>query len=74
MKSDLMLKALNQVLSLRPECQAAWHSGRALKDWQSGVTIPIHKKRDSRKCTNYWGIFPLASMEKCMPSALKQDA
>ena len=37
------------------------------------VIIPIHKKGDRRKYTNYMGIC-LASLEKCLSSAFKKDA
>jgi len=34
-------------------CQLAWCSERALKDWQTEVTIPMHKQEDRSECTNY---------------------
>jgi len=58
MKSNLKCsKALNQgVHWLTRVCQVVWCFGRALKDWQTGVIIAIHKKGYRRKCTNYRGI------------------
>jgi len=32
-------------------CQMAWCSERALKDWQTGVIIPINKKGDRSECS-----------------------
>jgi len=34
----------------------AWCFGRAPKDWQTGVIIPLHRKGDMSECTNYWGV------------------
>ena len=33
----------------------ACSTGQALKQWQTSVIIPIHKKGDKKKCTNYRG-------------------
>ena len=53
-----MLKALNRegVLWLTRVCQVAWTLGKAPKDWQTGVIIPIFKKGNRKDCTNYRGI------------------
>jgi len=47
-----------------------WRSGRKTKDWQCKVIIPIHKKGNLTTGPP----LSLASLEKCMPSALKKDA
>jgi len=52
-----MLKALSKgVIWLSRVCRVAWCSGRALKDWQTGLIIPVHKRGDRREGTNYWAI------------------
>ena len=43
------------------------------EDWQIGVVIPIHKKRDRSDCTSYRDISS-ASLQMYAPSALKKDA
>ena len=52
------LKAVNMygVRCLTRVCKVACRTGQAPKQWQTSVIIPIHKKRDKRKCTNYRGI------------------
>ena len=49
-----MLKALNGgVPWLTKVCQVTWKLGKAPNNWQTGVIISIHKKGESKKCTNY---------------------
>ena len=52
------LKALTRkgILWLARVCQVAWKFGKTPRDWQTGVIIPIFKKRDRKQCTNYRGI------------------
>jgi len=72
-----MLKTLNQegVLWLTRVCQvAAWCSGRALKGWQTGVIIPVHKKGDGSECTNYRGISLRTLPGKVYAKCLEKNA
>ena len=50
-----MLKALTRegILWLARVCPVAWKFGKTPRDWQTGVIIPIFKKRDRKQCTNY---------------------
>ena len=48
-----MLKAMYGARWLTHVCKVACRTGQAPKQWQTNVIIPIHKKRDKRKCTNY---------------------
>ena len=59
-----MLKALTGegILWLTRVCQVAWKHGKTLRDWQTGVIIPIFKKGDRKLCTNYRGMSLL-----CLP-------
>ena len=49
-----MLKALTGegILWLTRECQVVWKFGKTPRDWQTGVIIPIFKKRDCKQWTN----------------------
>ena len=69
-----MLKAMNnfEVRWLTRVFQVAWKTGEVPKQWQTSVLIPIYKKRDKKKCTNYWGIFMLSFPGKVTQSALKR--
>ena len=50
-----MLKALTgeEIFWLTRVCQVAWKFGKTSKDWQTGVIIPIFKKKDRKQSTNY---------------------
>ena len=50
-----MLKAMNMhgVRRLTRICKVACSTGQAPQQCQTSVIIPIHKKGDKRKCTNY---------------------
>ena len=49
--------------------QVAWKTGEVPKQWQTSMLIPIQKKGDKKKCTNYRGIpllsLPLKVYAKC---------
>ena len=53
-----MLKAMSMygVCWLNHVCKVVCMTGQAPKQWQTSVTIHIHKKGDKRKRTNYKGI------------------
>jgi len=61
-----MLKALNRGLWLTLVCQVAWSCWRALRDWQTGVIIPIHKKEDRREYTNHRLSLPAKVYANCL--------
>ena len=52
-------------------CQVAWKTGEVLKQWQTSVLMPIHKKGD-KKCTNYRGISLLNLPEKVYAKCLEK--
>ena len=71
-----MLKAMNiyGVRWLTRVCKVACSTGQAPKQWQTSEIIPIHKKGDKRKCTNYRGI-PLISVPgKVYAKCLERNA
>ena len=47
-------------------------TGLAPKQWQTGVIIPIHKKGDNRKCTNYRGISLISVADKVYAKCLEK--
>ena len=53
-----MLKAMNMYGArwLIRVCKVACRTGQAPKQWQTSVILPIHKKGDKRKWTNYKGV------------------
>ena len=42
----------------------AWKTGKAPKDWQQGIVVPLFKKGDHRECSNYRGITLLSQAGK----------
>ena len=70
-----MLKSLawEGILWLTRVCQLAFKLGKTLKNWQTGVIIPIYKKGDHKQYSNYRGYHCSVCLEKCMPSALKEN-
>ena len=72
-----MLKALTgeEILLLTRVCQVALKFGKIIRDWQTGVVIPIFKKGDRKQCSNYTeGYLSLFFRVKFMPNALKRNA
>ena len=69
-----MLKALGTggIHWLTRVCQVAWRYGKAPRDWQSGVVIPVHKKGDKKECTNYRGISLLSLPGKVYAKCLEK--
>jgi len=68
-----MLKSLEKrVLWLTRLFQAALSSGRALKDWQIGMIIPIRKKADRGECPDYRGISLLSLRGKVNAKGLEK--
>ena len=69
-----MLKAMNNlgVRWLIHVFQVAWKTGKVTKQWQISVLIPIHKKGDTRKCTNYRGISLLSLSGKVYAKCLEK--
>ena len=48
-------------------CQVAWKTGEAPKQWYASVLIPIHKKGNKKKCTNYRALsLPGKVYAKCL--------
>ena len=53
-------------------CQVVWKLGKTPRDWQTGVIIPIFKKRDRKQCTNYRGISLLSLPGKVYAKCLER--
>ena len=69
-----MLKAMNMygVRWLIRVCKVACRTGQAPKQWQTSVIIPIHKKGDKGKCTNYRDISLISVPGKVYAKCLKK--
>lgn len=59
---ELLLKIFNE----------AWEKAIVPDDWKIGVLIPIHKKGDTRDCTNYRGITLLSTISKVYEKILEE--
>ena len=72
-----MLKSLAWVgiLWLTRVCQLPFKLGKTPKDWQTGVIIPIYSRRRviTSSVPTIGGYHCSVCLEKCMPSALKED-
>ncbi|TKS65465.1 putative 149 kDa protein ORF 2 [Collichthys lucidus] len=68
------LKALDVVgvSWLTRHCNTAWTSGAVPLDWQTGVVVPLFKKRDRRMCSNYRGITLLSLPGKVFSGVLER--
>jgi hypothetical protein len=53
-------------------CNIAWRSGTVPLDWQTGVVVPLFKKRDRGVCSNYRGITLLSLPRKFYARVLKR--
>ena len=71
-----MLKAMNMygVRWLIRICKVACSTGQAPEQRQTSVIIPIHKKGDKRKCTNYRGISLISVPGKVYAKCLEKNA
>ena len=69
-----MLKALNTygVRWLTRICKMACSTGQAPKQWQTSVTISIHKKENKIKCTNYRGISLISVLSEVYAKCLEK--
>ena len=69
-----MLKALTGegIFWLTRVCQVAWKLGKTPRDWQTGMIIPIFKKRDRKQCINYRGISLLSLPGKVYAKCLER--
>ena len=69
-----MLKSLTGegILWLTRVCQVAWKFGKTLRNWQTGVIIPIFKNGDRKQCTNYRGISLLSLPGKVYAKCLER--
>ena len=52
--------------------QVAWKTCEVLRQWQTKVLIPIHKKRDKKKCANYRDISLPSLSEKVYAKCLEK--
>jgi exonuclease III len=68
-----MLKAMdrNGCEWLTRVINVAWLTGKAPKDWQQGIVIPLFKKGDHRECSNYRGITLLSQAGKVYAKVLE---
>jgi hypothetical protein len=48
-----------------------WHNLQIHKDWETGITINIHKKGPKNKCNNYRGITLLLTASKLYVNIIK---
>ncbi|KAK3573193.1 hypothetical protein QTP86_015101 [Hemibagrus guttatus] len=53
-------------------CNIAWRSGTVPLDWATGVVIPLFKKGDQRRCSNYRGITLLSLPGKVYSRVLEK--
>ena len=53
-------------------CKVARWTGQAPKQWQTSVIIPIRRREDKRKCTNYRGISLISVPGKVYAKCLKK--
>lgn len=58
----LLLKIFNKV----------WTEEQVPKDWEMGLIIPIHKKGDSKECSNYRGITLLSTAVKLFEKIIEK--
>lgn len=49
-----------------------WNEGHVPQDWTTGIIMPIHKKGDTRNCSNYRGITLLSIASKLYESVIEK--
>ena len=52
-------------------CQQIWKTQQWLQDWKRSVFIPIPKKGNAKKCSNYHTIAPISQASKIMLKTLQ---
>ena len=52
-------------------CQHIWKTQQWPQDWKRSVFIPIPKKGNAKKCSNYHTIVPISQVSKIMLKTLQ---
>ena len=60
---DVAVKVLHAI------CQQIWKAQQRPQDWKSSVYIPIQKKGNAKKCSNYPTIAHISQASKVRPSS-----
>ena len=63
----------NSVQVLHSTCQQIWKTQQCSQDWKRSVFIPIPKKGNAKKCSNYSKIALLSYASKVMVTFSKLD-
>lgn len=53
-------------------CNKVWKEEQVPKDWEMGLIIPIHKKGDTKDCSNYRGITLLSTAVKLFEKIIEK--
>ena len=60
---DVAVKVLHSI------CQQIWKAQQRPQDWKRSVYIPIQKKGNAKKCSNYPTIAHISQASKVRPSS-----